>query len=93
MAWGRHILYWPGLKFHLRKGPERDARYRGARRLDRTELNIGESIQRETIPALWFRYHQGEGIRYRSLGCSTYTRPAAKADGGQLEMLRQNGLK
>jgi sulfate adenylyltransferase subunit 2 len=37
--------------------------------LDWTELNIWEYIQREQIPTVSLYYNQGQGTRYRSLGC------------------------
>jgi len=37
--------------------------------LDWTELNIWEYISRENIPTVSLYYNQGEGKRYRSLGC------------------------
>ena len=37
--------------------------------LDWTELNISEYIRRENIPTVSLYYDQGEGKRYRSLGC------------------------
>ncbi len=37
--------------------------------LDWTELNIWEYIQRENIPTVSLYYNQGDGKRYRSLGC------------------------
>ncbi|MGH7658632.1 MAG: sulfate adenylyltransferase subunit CysD, partial [Gemmatimonadales bacterium] len=37
--------------------------------LDWTELNIWEYIEREKIPTVSLYYDQGEGRRYRSLGC------------------------
>ena len=43
--------------------------------LDWTELNIWEYIQRENVPTVSLYYSQGQGIRYRSLGCATCTRP------------------
>jgi sulfate adenylyltransferase subunit 2 len=43
--------------------------------LDWTELNIWEYIQRENIPTVSLYYDQGEGKRYRSLGCGTCTAP------------------
>jgi len=43
--------------------------------LDWTELNIWEYIAREQIPTVSLYYNQGEGIRYRSLGCANCTRP------------------
>ncbi len=43
--------------------------------LDWTELNIWESIQRENIPTVSLYYNQGNGKRYRSLGCYPCTFP------------------
>jgi len=43
--------------------------------LDWTELNIWEYIQRETIPITKLYFDQGEGKRYRSLGCYPCTTP------------------
>ncbi len=43
--------------------------------LDWTELNIWEYIKRENIPTVSLYYDQGEGIRYRSLGCYPCTTP------------------
>ncbi|MDH5752642.1 MAG: sulfate adenylyltransferase subunit 2 [Deltaproteobacteria bacterium] len=43
--------------------------------LDWTELNIWEYIQRENIPTVSLYYNQGEGRRYRSLGCYPCTQP------------------
>jgi sulfate adenylyltransferase subunit 2 len=37
--------------------------------LDWTELNIWEYIERENIPTVSLYYNQGDGKRYRSLGC------------------------
>ena len=37
--------------------------------LDWTELNIWEYIQRENIPTVSLYYDQGDGTRYRILGC------------------------
>jgi sulfate adenylyltransferase subunit 2 len=42
--------------------------------LDWTELNIWEYIEREEIPTVSLYYDQGEGIRYRSLGCGPCTK-------------------
>jgi len=41
--------------------------------LDWTETNIWEYIEREKIPTVSLYYDQGEGIRYRSLGCGPCT--------------------
>ncbi len=43
--------------------------------LDWTELNIWEYIKRENIPTVSLYYDQGEGKRYRSLGCYPCTSP------------------
>ncbi|MBN1123700.1 MAG: sulfate adenylyltransferase subunit CysD [Sedimentisphaerales bacterium] len=43
--------------------------------LDWTELNIWEYIDREKIPTVSLYYNQGDGKRYRSLGCKTCTFP------------------
>lgn len=45
--------------------------------LDWTELNIWEYIDREKIPTVSLYYDQGEGTRYRSLGCVPCTHPVA----------------
>ncbi len=43
--------------------------------LDWTELNIWEYVQRENIPVTGLYFDQGEGKRYRSLGCYPCTFP------------------
>lgn len=43
--------------------------------LDWTELNIWEYIEREKIPTVSLYYNQGDGTRYRSLGCGPCTFP------------------
>jgi sulfate adenylyltransferase subunit 2 len=43
--------------------------------LDWTELNIWEYIGREKIPTVSLYYNQGDGTRYRSLGCWPCTFP------------------
>lgn len=43
--------------------------------LDWTELNIWEYIRQEEIPTVPLYYDQGEGKRYRSLGCYPCTSP------------------
>jgi sulfate adenylyltransferase subunit 2 len=43
--------------------------------LDWTELNIWEYIDRERIPTVSLYYNQGDGTRYRSLGCYPCTQP------------------
>jgi sulfate adenylyltransferase subunit 2 len=41
--------------------------------LDWTELNICEYIERENIPVTGLYFDQGDGTRYRSLGCAPCT--------------------
>lgn len=43
--------------------------------LDWTELDIWEYIHRENIPVVSLYFDQGNGTRYRSLGCAPCTRP------------------
>ncbi|MEA5021256.1 Sulfate adenylyltransferase subunit 2 [bioreactor metagenome] len=43
--------------------------------LDWTELNVWEYIEREKIPVTSLYFDQGEGKRYRSLGCYPCTLP------------------
>ena len=43
--------------------------------LDWTELNIWEYNEREHIPTVSLYYNQGDGTRYRSLGCAPCTKP------------------
>src|ERR1700758_4403870 len=43
--------------------------------LDWTELNIWEYIKRENIPTVSLYYDQGNGTRYRSLGCAPCQAP------------------
>lgn len=43
--------------------------------LDWTELNIWEYIHREQIPIVSLYFNQGDGKRYRSLGCYPCTSP------------------
>ena len=43
--------------------------------LDWTELNIWEYIKREIIPTVSLYYDQGDGTRYRSLGCGPCQTP------------------
>jgi sulfate adenylyltransferase subunit 2 len=59
--------------------------------LDWTELNIWEYIERENIPTVSLYYNQGEGKRYRSLGCYPCTTPVestAKNVGEIIQELR-----
>lgn len=43
--------------------------------LDWTELDIWEYIKKENIPVVSLYFNQGQGIRYRSLGCYPCTSP------------------
>lgn len=43
--------------------------------LDWTELNIWEYIHKEKIPIISLYFDQGEGTRYRSIGCAPCTFP------------------
>lgn len=43
--------------------------------LDWTELNVWEYIRKENIPTVSLYYNQGDGKRYRSLGCYPCTFP------------------
>jgi len=64
--------------------------------LDWTELNIWEYIERENIPTVSLYYDQGEGKRYRSLGCYPCTFPIesdAKNVREIIEELRSGKLK
>jgi len=45
--------------------------------LDWSELNIWEYIGREQIPVVPLYFDQGNGTRYRSLGCAPCTSPVA----------------
>jgi len=64
--------------------------------LDWTELNIWEYIEREKIPTVSLYYNQGDGKRYRSLGCYPCTFPiqsTARTVGEIIEELRSGKLK
>lgn len=64
--------------------------------LDWTELNIWEYIKRENIPTVSLYYDQGEGTRYRSLGCYPCTFPiksTAKNVDEIIEELKSGKLK
>ena len=63
--------------------------------LDWTELNIWEYIQREDIPTVSLYYNQGDGKRYRSLGCWPCTQPIvseARTPAEIIEELRSGRL-
>jgi sulfate adenylyltransferase subunit 2 len=57
--------------------------------LDWTELNIWEYIEREKIPTVSLYYDQGEGRRYRSLGCYPCTTPVGSTARGVPEILME----
>jgi sulfate adenylyltransferase subunit 2 len=64
--------------------------------LDWTELNIWEYIARENIPTVSLYYNQGDGKRYRSLGCWPCTKPIeseARTVEQIIEELRSGKLK
>ncbi|MGH7582552.1 MAG: sulfate adenylyltransferase subunit CysD [Gemmatimonadales bacterium] len=54
--------------------------------LDWTELNIWEYIEREKIPTVSLYYDQGDGTRYRSLGCGPCT-GKVQSDAGTVEQI------
>jgi sulfate adenylyltransferase subunit 2 len=57
--------------------------------LDWTELNIWEYIERESIPTVSLYYDQGEGRRYRSLGCWPCTHPVESTARTPLEIIEE----
>jgi sulfate adenylyltransferase subunit 2 len=57
--------------------------------LDWTELNIWEYIEREKIPTVSLYYDQGEGKRYRSLGCYPCTTPIDSTAKNELEIIEE----
>ncbi len=64
--------------------------------LDWTELNIWEYIEKEHIPVVPLYFDQGEGRRYRSLGCYPCTFPvdsAAKNVSDIVKELREGKFK
>ena len=64
--------------------------------LDWTELNIWEYIERENIPTVSLYYDQGDGKRYRSLGCWPCTQSIdsrSKNVGEIIEELKSGNLK
>ena len=64
--------------------------------LDWTELHIWEYIKRENIPTVSLYYDQGQGTRYRSLGCAPCQAPIeskAKDVDDIIEELKSGKLK
>ena len=57
--------------------------------LDWTELNIWEYIERETIPTVSLYYNQGDGKRYRSLGCYPCTFPVESTARNPREIIEE----
>ena len=57
--------------------------------LDWTELNIWEYIEREKIPTVSLYYDQGDGKRYRSLGCYPCTTPIDSTAKNELEIIEE----
>jgi len=57
--------------------------------LDWTELNIWEYIERENIPTVSLYYNQGDGKRYRSLGCHPCTFPIESESGTVAEIIEE----
>ncbi len=57
--------------------------------LDWTELNIWEYIERENIPVTSLYFDQGEGKRYRSLGCHPCTAPVDSTSKTVMEIIEE----
>lgn len=57
--------------------------------LDWTELNIWEYIYKEKIPTVSLYYNQGNGKRYRSLGCYPCTEPIESNARNVLEIIEE----
>jgi len=57
--------------------------------LDWTELNIWEYIHREKIPTVSLYYNQGDGKRYRSLGCWPCTHPIDSESRTVMEIIEE----
>jgi sulfate adenylyltransferase subunit 2 len=57
--------------------------------LEWTELNIWEYIDREKIPTISIYYNQGDGKRYRSLGCHPCTTPVESAASSPKEIIAE----
>ncbi|MGE4170154.1 MAG: sulfate adenylyltransferase subunit CysD [Candidatus Margulisiibacteriota bacterium] len=57
--------------------------------LDWTELNIWEYIDRENIPVVSLYFDQGEGKRYRSLGCAPCTTPVNSTSKNVKEIIEE----
>jgi len=57
--------------------------------LDWTEVNIWEYIEREKIPTVSLYYDQGDGKRYRSLGCYPCTEPIQSTASNVSEIIEE----
>ena len=57
--------------------------------LDWTEVNIWEYIERENIPTVSLYYNQGNGKRYRSLGCYPCTSPIESSSRNVAEIIEE----
>lgn len=57
--------------------------------LDWSEINIWEYIEREAIPVIPLYFEQGNGQRYRSLGCAPCTAPIASRAGSVGEIIAE----
>ncbi|SKA12721.1 phosphoadenosine phosphosulfate reductase domain-containing protein, partial [Selenihalanaerobacter shriftii] len=57
--------------------------------LDWTELNIWEYIERENIPMVSLYFDQGDGTRYRSLGCGPCTNPVESTASNPAEIIEE----
>ena len=57
--------------------------------LDWTELNIWEYIQKENIPVTSLYFDQGDGKRYRSLGCYPCTKPVESTSKNVAEIIEE----
>jgi sulfate adenylyltransferase subunit 2 len=57
--------------------------------LEWTELNIWEYIEREKIPTISIYYNQGDGKRYRSLGCYPCTFPVESSARNPREIIEE----
>ena len=60
-----------------------------AARLDWTELNVWEYIEREHIPTVSLYYNHGDGKRYRSLGCAPCTNPICSESRNVREIIEE----
>jgi len=57
--------------------------------LDWTELDIWEYIEKESIPIIPIYFNQGEGKRYRSLGCMPCTSPVESTASNVSEVIEE----